>query len=83
MSAFQPFSILNFVISEAHKKHSYGQILKSSSIIGGAQGINYLIICIAHRKVNYQELADWAKCVVDTRNVMAGCRIMAGKVRKA
>jgi PST family polysaccharide transporter len=31
------------VISEAHKKHSYGQILKSSSIIGGAQGINYLI----------------------------------------
>lgn len=29
--------------SEAHKKHSYGQILKSSSIIGGAQGINYLI----------------------------------------
>ena len=31
------------MISEAHKKHSYGQILKSSSIIGGAQGINYLI----------------------------------------
>jgi PST family polysaccharide transporter len=31
------------VSSEAHKKHSYGQILKSSSIIGGAQGINYLI----------------------------------------
>ncbi len=29
--------------SEPHKKHSYGQILKSSSIIGGAQGINYLI----------------------------------------
>ena len=29
--------------SEAHKKDSYGQILKSSSIIGGAQGINYLI----------------------------------------
>lgn len=28
---------------EAHKKHSYGQILKSSSIIGGATGINYLI----------------------------------------
>lgn len=25
------------------EKHSYGQILKSSSIIGGAQGINYLI----------------------------------------
>ena len=27
----------------ASEKHSYGQILKSSSIIGGAQGINYLI----------------------------------------
>ena len=25
------------------EKHSYGQILKSSSIVGGAQGINYLI----------------------------------------
>ena len=25
------------------EKHSCGQILKSSSIIGGAQGINYLI----------------------------------------
>jgi len=31
------------VSSEVHKKHSYGQILKASSIIGGAQGINYLI----------------------------------------
>jgi antigen flippase len=29
--------------AEPNHKHSYGQILKSSSIIGGAQGINYLI----------------------------------------
>lgn len=29
--------------SEAHKKNTYGQILKSSSIIGGATGVNYLI----------------------------------------
>lgn len=29
--------------SHAQKQNSYGQILKSSSIIGGAQGINYLI----------------------------------------
>ena len=30
-------------MSEPPKNNSYGQILKSSSIIGGAQGINYLI----------------------------------------
>lgn len=29
--------------TEIPKKNSYGQILRSSSIIGGAQGINYLI----------------------------------------
>jgi len=32
--------------SPAKPAHSYGQILKSSSIIGGAQGINYLIAMV-------------------------------------
>jgi antigen flippase len=36
---------------EAHKEHSYGQILKSSSIIGGAQGINYLISMVRFKLV--------------------------------
>jgi len=30
-------------LSNTQKNNSYGQILKSSSIIGGAQGINYLV----------------------------------------
>ena len=34
-----------------HKNHSYGQILKSSSIIGGAQGINYLIAMVRTKVV--------------------------------
>src|SRR5690349_14310588 len=27
--------------------------------------------CNCHACVNYQELADWARCIVDTRNVIA------------
>ena len=42
-----------------------------------------VIICTAHKAVDYQELADWAKCVVDTRNVMAGRRVKPGQVWKA
>jgi UDP-N-acetyl-D-glucosamine dehydrogenase len=29
-----------------------------------------VLISTAHRAVNYEELAQWAQCVVDTRNVM-------------
>ena len=31
-----------------------------------------VIIATNHQAVNYQELADWAQCIVDTRNAMAG-----------
>src|SRR6266446_3751866 len=31
------------------------------------------LISTAHETVNYQELADWAQCIVDTRNAMAAC----------
>ena len=30
-----------------------------------------VVIATAHANVNYQELADWASCIVDTRNAMA------------
>jgi UDP-N-acetyl-D-glucosamine dehydrogenase len=30
-----------------------------------------VLISTAHRAVNYAELAQWAQCIVDTRNVMA------------
>ena len=42
-----------------------------------------VVIVTAHRAVNYQELADWCPCLVDTRNVMAGFQTRPGQVWKA
>jgi len=42
-----------------------------------------VLISTAHRAVDYQELADWARSIVDTRNAMADCRITPGKLWKA
>ena len=42
-----------------------------------------MIISTAHETVNYQELADWAKLIVDTRNIMAKIKASTGKVWKA
>ena len=33
--------------------------------------------------VNYHELSEWAHCIVDTRNTMAGLPVAPGKVWKA
>ena len=41
------------------------------------------LIATNHNCVNYQELADWAQCIIDTRNAMADVKIAAGKVWKA
>ena len=46
-------------------------------------GFDLVLISTAHKAVNYQELADWARCIVDTRNAMAGCRTRVGQVWKA
>jgi UDP-N-acetyl-D-glucosamine dehydrogenase len=42
-----------------------------------------VIIATAHACVDYQQLADWAQCIVDTRNAMSAVRIAPGKVWKA
>jgi len=42
-----------------------------------------VLISTAHKSVNYQELADWAKLIVDTRNAMARVRTKSGQVWKA
>ena len=42
-----------------------------------------VLIATAHACVNYQELADTAQCVVDTRNALTAVRVAAGKVWKA
>ena len=42
-----------------------------------------VLISTAHEAVDYQQLADWARVIVDTRNVMAGFRVGMGRVWKA
>ena len=46
-------------------------------------GFDLVLIATAHACVNYQELADWAQCIIDTRNVMASVNVASGKVWKA
>jgi len=41
------------------------------------------IIATNHQAVNYQELADWSQCIVDTRNAMASLKIRPAQVWKA
>ena len=42
-----------------------------------------VLIATNHACVNYQELGDWAHCIVDTRNAMASAKVAPGKVWKA
>ncbi len=42
-----------------------------------------VIVSTAHSCVNYAELAEWATCIVDTRNVMESFHASGGKVWKA
>ena len=46
-------------------------------------GFDLVVVATAHADVNYQELADWASCIVDTRNAMAAVQVAPGKVWKA
>jgi UDP-N-acetyl-D-glucosamine dehydrogenase len=43
-------------------------------------GFDAVLISTAHAAVNYQQLADWAPLIVDTRNVMANCRVVPGQI---
>jgi UDP-N-acetyl-D-glucosamine dehydrogenase len=42
-----------------------------------------VLIATNHACVNYQELGNWARCIVDTRNAMAGVASGPAKVWKA
>jgi UDP-N-acetyl-D-glucosamine dehydrogenase len=46
-------------------------------------GFDVVVIATAHSSINYQELAEWAPCIVDTRNAMATVQVSPGKVWKA
>jgi UDP-N-acetyl-D-glucosamine dehydrogenase len=41
------------------------------------------LISTRHSNVNYQQLADWSRCIVDTRNAMAGIKAGSCRVWKA
>ncbi len=42
-----------------------------------------VIIATNHASINYHELADWAHCIVDTRNAMVAVPTKSGQVWKA
>jgi len=47
------------------------------------QSFDATIIATNHQAINYQELADWCSCIVDTRNAMAGIKTKPEQVWKA
>lgn len=42
-----------------------------------------VVISTNHSLVNYKELAEWAECIVDTRNALNGLAVKQGQVWKA
>jgi UDP-N-acetyl-D-glucosamine dehydrogenase len=47
------------------------------------ESFDLALISTNHSSVNYQQLADWAERIVDTRNAMAAVQVAPGKVWKA
>ncbi len=47
------------------------------------QSCDTVLIATNHKEVDYQQLADWAQCIVDTRNAMATIKTRANQVWKA
>jgi UDP-N-acetyl-D-glucosamine dehydrogenase len=47
------------------------------------ESFDAVIVATNHQAVNYQELADWSKRIVDARNAMAGIKTKPGQVWKA
>ncbi len=46
-------------------------------------GFDVVLIATNHACVNYHELVEWAGCIVDTRNALAGIATRPGQVWKA
>ena len=46
------------------------------------ESFDLVLISTAHKAVNYQELADWASCIVDSRNAMASTKTAPSQVWK-
>ena len=66
------------------REHSHFAGKKSVEWSAGTiAGFDLVLIATNHACVNYQQLSDWARCIVDTRNAMAGIKGVSGKVWKA
>ena len=64
--------------------HSHWASKKSlSGIARLSKALILVLVATNHSCVNYQELTEWAQCIVNTRNAMAGVSIAPGKVWKA
>ena len=46
-------------------------------------GFDLVLIATNHSSINYQELGEWAQCIVDTRNAMTGIALSSDKLWKA
>ncbi len=46
-------------------------------------GYDAVLIATNHDQVDYQQLADWVDCIVDSRNAMVNVKTAAGQVWKA
>jgi len=51
--------------------------------VGIIASFDLVLIATNHACIDYQQLADWACCIVDTRNAMTAVRVSAGRVWKA
>jgi UDP-N-acetyl-D-glucosamine dehydrogenase len=66
------------------REHSHWAGKKSIDWNAGTiASFDLVLIATNHACVNYEELADWARCIVDTRNAMATVKVAADKVWKA
>jgi len=66
------------------REHSHWAGTRSVSWTKEALGkFDVVLVSTNHEAVNYQELANCADCIVDTRNAMAGIKARPGQVWKA
>lgn len=67
--------------TRAHSQYAGKQSVEwTPPVIGG---FDLVLIATNHSSVNYQELAEWAPCIVDTRNAMARVTTRPSQVWKA
>jgi len=66
------------------REHSHWAGTKSVAWEKGTiSSFDLVLIATHHSGVNYQDLADWSPCIVDTRNAMASLNTKPGQVWKA